>query len=265
MPRNPSTLFIRESSEPKVYPSHVRCFQLEAEGKVEFAQWQHPDLELLEVTQTGIDALRHKVHLGDFALDIGAHTGETTVPLALAAGPTGLVLALEPDPCLYPVLAENARLNPTKTRIDARHLAVSETDGQFQIPQGWPLFRRRPPLQVEGRNLYYMLKTEFPSWLPKLKYVRVDAEGHDLKILESIRPILSERRPHIACGAFGKLVASERLAIYDFLDHLGYNLTNSATRAESAAPLPRQAIGRLNSSNLLAIPRPPRPPRRYAA
>ncbi len=265
MPRNPSTLFIRETSEPKVYPSHIHCFQLEAEGRVEFAQWQHPEADSLEITQTGIDALRAVVSPGDFALDIGAHTGERTVPLALAAGPTGLVLALEPDPCLYPVLAENARLNPDKTRIDARQLAVSDTDGQFQVSQGWPLFRRRPPLQVEGRNLYYMLKTEFPSWLPKLKYVRVDAEGHDLKILESIRPILSERRPTIACEVFGKLVASERLAIYDFLDHLGYNLTNREASSESAAPLPRQAMARLKNFDLLATPRPPRPPRRYAA
>lgn len=265
MPRNPSTLFVRDSSEPKVYPSHVRCFQLAGEGEVEFAQWQRPEPELSELNQSVVDSLREVVGPGDFALDIGAHTGEWTVPLALAAGSTGLVLAIEPDPCLFPVLAENARLNPSKTSIDARNLAVSDTDGQFQVPQGWPLFRRRPPLQVEGRNLYYMLKTEFPSWLPKLKYVRIDAEGHDFKILESIRPILSERRPHIACEAFGKLLASERLAIYDFLDHLGYNLTNKGAPRANAPALPRQAAGKLKNLELLAMPRPPRPPRRFAA
>jgi FkbM family methyltransferase len=265
MSRNPSTLFFRAApAESKAYPSHVRTFHCEEYGKVEFAEWQHPSYQQTDFAAESL-RLRELVQPGDFVLEIGAHAGGCTVPLALAAGSTGLVLALEPDASLYPVLAENARLNATKTHIDARHLAVSDTDGQFEVPQGWPLFRRRPPLQVEGRNLYYMLKTEFPSWLPKLKYVRVDAEGHDLKILESIRPILSERRPAIACEVFGKLVASERLAIYDFLDHLGYNLTNSAAPTGSDAPLPRQAITRIKAFDLLATPRPPRPPRRYAA
>ena len=280
MTRNPSPLFLWGDTEPLVYPHHVKTFDLPKDGPVDYAQWEHPQETPKEITQSAVNQLRQVLSPGDFAIDIGAHTGDTTLPIALATGPTGLVLALEPNPYVFPVLAENARLNPSKARIDARNIAATQSDGQFvfhysdrdycnggfKTQQKWPLFRRRHPLQVEGRDFYYLLKTEYPNWLPKLKYVKVDAEGYDLKILESIRPILSERRPTIACEVFRKLVASERFAIYDFLEDLGYDVAQFEPRTNQVGPpLPRQAMTKSKHFDLLATPRPPRLPRRRAA
>jgi FkbM family methyltransferase len=136
------------------------------------------------------------------------------------------------------VLATNASLNGDKTNIEPHNFAATADDGQFtfhytdgmycnggfKTEQKWPLFRRRHPLLVQGRNLNYVLKTKYPQWLRKLSYVKIDTEGYDLKILQTLLPTLSERRPVVRCEVFRKLVAGERYALYDFFTQLGYDV-----------------------------------------
>jgi FkbM family methyltransferase len=51
-----------------------------------------------------VDFYQRFLTKGAVAIDIGAHTGDTTVPMALAAGNTGLVLAFEPNQYVYKIL-----------------------------------------------------------------------------------------------------------------------------------------------------------------
>lgn len=271
MSRTRSPLFVRSSAAQAVeYGYHINRFDLPTDGRVDYAQWEHPQETEKRLEQQTVDGVRAFVQPGDFALDIGAHTGDTTLPMALAAGPSGLVLALEPNPFVYRILATNAGLNREKTRIDALNFAATQEDGEFtfhysdrdycnggfKTQQKWPLFRRRHPLKVQGRNLLILLKTEYARWLPKLRYVKVDAEGYDLKILESIRPILAERRPTIACEVFRKLVASERYAIHDFLTRLGYNVLRYEPRNNSfGEAVQREQMTQFKHFDILALPR----------
>jgi len=214
----------------------VRDFDLAQDGRVRFAQWLHPYDRRKTITQAEVDALRRFVSPGDFVIDVGAHTGDTSVPMALAAGATGRTLALEPNPHVYRILKQNASLNGEKTKIVPRCLAATNVDGTFvfhysdasfcnggfRSQQRWRLYRRKYPLTVEGRNLLQMLRTEFAAWLPKLTYIKVDAEGYDRAILASIMPILRERRPVIRTEVFRKLMAGERYGLFDLLTVAGY-------------------------------------------
>ena len=67
-----------------------------------------------------------------------------------------------------------------------------------------------------------MLETDFVDWLPKLSYIKVDAEGYDRAILESIRPIIRGRRPVIRTEVYRKLLARERHELFDLLAKAGY-------------------------------------------
>ncbi len=161
----------------------IRQFRLPHEGLVEYAQWQHPYDMPKTMTQPAVDAVRQFVSPGDFVIDIGAHSGDTTVPMALAAGPAGCTLALEPNPYVYKILVANAALNRQKTNIVPCCCAATEHDGNFvfhysdaafcnggfRSQQRWPIFRRKHALTVAGRNLLQMLQTEFANWLPKLR------------------------------------------------------------------------------------------------
>ena len=244
-----SRLFHRRASVPFAqYGYQVRDFSLPKDGRVQYAQWLHPYDQPKIMTQAGVDAVRQFVKPGDFVIDIGAHAGDTTVPMAIAAGATGCTLALEPNMHVFRVLEQNAALNRDKTNIVPRCLAATDSDGQFvfhysdasfcnggfKSQQRWWFYRRKYPLIVQGRNLLRMLRSEFADWLPKLTYIKVDAEGYDRAILASILPLLHEHRPVIRTEVFRKLVAAERHALFDLLAAAGYSIHRYR---ESANPL----------------------------
>src|SRR6478752_6435636 len=113
------------------YGYDVREFDLPQDGLVQYAQWQHPYDQTKTITQSAVDAIRQFVSPGDFVIDVGAHSGDTAVPMALAAGQGGCTLALEPNPYVYKVLVANAALNGGKTNIVPRCCAATQDEGDF--------------------------------------------------------------------------------------------------------------------------------------
>jgi FkbM family methyltransferase len=246
----------------------LREFQLEADGRVHFAQWRHPRDRRLTITQEDVDELRQFIRPGDFAIDVGAHSGDTTVPIALAAGSTGCVLALEPNPHVFKILEANAGLNRDRTCIVPRCLAATAEDGDFVFSYGDASYcnggmaarrrnplKRRYPLKVSGRNLLRLLRAEFAGWLPKLRYIKVDAEGFDRRILETIRPLLEERLPMVRCEVFRGLSRGERFALFDLLKDCGYGLHRYESGAEPRGRLlSRDDMSRERHFDVLALP-----------
>ena len=250
--------------------TEVHTFDLPTDGAVQYARWRHPGETPKVIAQDEVDGLRIFLKPGDFAIDIGAHTGDTTVPMALAAGKFGCVLALEPNPHVYKVLELNASFNCERTNIVPRCVASTREDGSFVFHYGdasycnggfrsqqrWKFFRRKYPLTVTGRNLHRLLHTEYSQWLPKLTYVKVDAEGYDRVILESILPVLSELRPVIRAEVFRKLMVSERYALFDMLASLGYQVHRFNGGAEPRGVLlSRRNMTAGKHFDVLAVPR----------
>lgn len=248
----------------------VRDFRLATDGLVQYAQWLHPYERTQTIAQDEVDGLRKFIRPGDFAIDVGAHTGDTTIPMALAAGRAGCVLALEPNPYVFKVLQMNAGLNPALTRIEPHCVAATERDGAhvfhysdasfcnggFRSQQRWRLFRRQHPLSVAGRNLLDLLRAEYADWLPRLSYVKVDAEGYDRAILQSILPVLRAQRPVVRTEVFRKLLASERRDLYDLLATAGYEVFRFAGGATPQGPLlRREDMSREKHFDVLAVPR----------
>ncbi len=218
------------------YGFDIRRFRLPRDGEVEYAQWKHPFEKAKEISQDDVDGLRRFIRAGDTAVDVGAHTGDTTVPMALACGRDGLAIALEPNPHVFKVLEENARRNPDKTRIAPLNFAATENDGEFQFHywdasfgNGGYLSRlrnqrhgHRYPLRVKGRNLERYLRANFAEQLPRLSFLKTDCEGYDKDVLRSLRGILKEFRPVVVCEVHKKLDGDERSELFDVLHDAGY-------------------------------------------
>ncbi|MDE2461182.1 MAG: FkbM family methyltransferase, partial [Gammaproteobacteria bacterium] len=107
------------------YGFDIQRFVLEKDGEIEYAAWRHPKEKPKHFYQAQVDAIRGFLSAGDYALDIGAHTGDSTLPIALAVGASGGVLALEPNPHVYKILAANAGLNKHKTNIQPLMFAAT--------------------------------------------------------------------------------------------------------------------------------------------
>jgi FkbM family methyltransferase len=221
---------------PQKYGWELERYELPREGCVEFAQWQHPQQKQTVPTQEGIDELRTFLREGDFAIDVGAQVGDTTVPMALVAGRAGCVLALEPNKYVYPVLVENALLNPTRTNIEPLMVAAAAVPGEVEFEYSDAGFcngglhenisRWRHghafKLRVKAIRLETLVREEYAHRLSRLKYIKTDCEGYDLSVLTSIEPLLREFRPYLKVEVYKHSKLEYRRDLLAFLRGLGY-------------------------------------------
>lgn len=231
---------------PRSYGFEVRSFDLPTEGRVEYAQWLHPGETAKRVDQGSVDELRRFLSPGDVAIDIGAHTGDSTIPIALAVGRTGCVIALEPNPYVFPVLAYNATLNRGKTNIVPCPFAAAPSDGSMEFEysdagycnggrhEGISRWRHGHAfrLPVQGRDLHAHLQRSHPDLVPRIRYIKVDAEGYDLAILESLTALIADRRPYIKAEVYKHATASQREALFAFLVGHSYTVHRVASERE---------------------------------
>ena len=224
--------------KPRTYGHRVRVFELPDDGRVEYAQWLHPKEPEKTLTAEGMRELRRYLSPGDVAIDIGAHVGDSTLPLALAVGRSGCVLALEPNPYVFGVLEQNAALNPDRTRIIPLPFAATPEDGELEFEysdagfcnggmhEGISRWRHAHAfrLKVQGRNLETFLEREHPALLPRLRFIKTDAEGYDHSILVSLSRLLAERRPYVRAEVFKLTSEPQRREMHRFLTGLGYEI-----------------------------------------
>jgi len=222
----------------KEYGYKIKQFEIQGLGKVEYAQWLHPFEGPKEVNSEQINFYKKLAKSGEAIIDIGAHTGDTTVPMALAVGKDGIVLGLEPNQYVYKILEKNAELNPELTNIVPLPFAATKEDGEFVFNYSDASFcnggylsqiknqkhRHFYELKVQGKNFSKYLRENYAEWLPKTSLLKVDAEGYDSEILEDMADIISEFRPNIMAECYKKLTMEERHRLYDSIASHNYTV-----------------------------------------
>lgn len=218
------------------YGYDVNVFAVEGYGKIEYAQWLHPFESKKEITRKQIDFFGQFISKGDFIIDIGAHTGDTTVPMAVATGKEGVVLGLEPNPYVFKILQKNADLNPTSGKIIPLPFAATQQEGTFVFNYSDASFcnggyldkiknnkhNHHYELEVQGINLQDYLQKEYQNSLPRLALLKVDAEGYDKEILKTLPVILETFRPTILAECYKRLDQEERADLYQTIATKGY-------------------------------------------
>jgi FkbM family methyltransferase len=261
--------FFGFKGKPKKYSYELVEFNLEHFGVVRYAQWNHPAESRKAITSQLVEGYQGYIAEGDFCIDIGAHSGDTTLPMALAAGKSGCVLALEPNPYVYHVLQKTARANPRLTNIFPLMAAAGKEEGFMEFEYSDSGFcnggrHENMPFLVHGHafrqrvfsiDLEKELRSDFESFLPRLSFLKVDAEGYDLYILLSIERIILEYRPIIKAEVFKKTSSEYRQDLLRFFEMANY----SAYRIDSeplgkGEKLTSETISNQTHYDILALP-----------
>lgn len=157
--------------------------------------------------------LERVVHPGNVCVDVGANYGLYTHALSRLAGPTGRVLAVEPQPGPFKVLAASLVFAADRN-VELHQLALGELParGLLSLPfrKGLPVpgrafltvgargaganaeFGSARELEVEVETLDGLCAR---TGLPGLDFVKADVEGAELLVLRGGSAVLTAHRP----------------------------------------------------------------------
>ncbi len=222
------------------YEHKVDKFEIDGQ-QIEFANWLNPLVKDKKITAKEIHFFKEYIPEGTFAIDIGANIGDLTVPIALAAGKQGLVLGIDPNPRVFKILQANSQLNPGSTHIVPLKMAAVENEctyyfasSEASMSNGGLIeklddnshgkFKLKDPIQ--GVNIVKYLETHYADWLPKLSFIKIDAEGLDYFILKTLEPLLQKYRPVIIAEIYEQLTEEIRSNIFSLLKKYEYTIFN---------------------------------------
>lgn len=223
----------------QIYPPRTDSFVVEGLGQVQFANWTNPLIAPVELDVPMIGFFKKFVKEGDLVIDIGANIGDTTVPMALAAGKSGMTLGFDPNPYVFAILKANAALNSDKTNIVPYLNAISVKEEEFYLVSSEASFGNAGisptkeskhgkfvhPEKIKGVNLENLLNIRYADRLSRLSLIKVDTEGYDKEILKSISGLIADRKPVIIAESFGDSSPEAKMELFDVIARHGYNIS----------------------------------------
>lgn len=141
---------------------------------------------------------------GQIVLDVGANVGVISLMAAKRVRPQGRVLAFEPVAPNAERLTANLALNGF-THVEVYRLALSDREGESRI---WipahrnlgmcSLHEREEPGEFQPVKLTRLdsFLAEYP--VPRLDWIKVDVEGHEMAFLRGARGVIARFRPAMA-------------------------------------------------------------------
>jgi FkbM family methyltransferase len=159
---------------------------------------------------------------GDWVIDVGANIGHYSKRLSELVGPAGRVLAIEPVPETFSILADNA-LHFPYANLSLLNFAASDVFGVTGVSI--------PRLRSGLRN-YYMASIDREAdalqvmTLPldslllekRISLVKIDVEGHEMKVLVGMAVMLERDHPAL-------IVETHSREVELMLEHIGYSVS----------------------------------------
>jgi FkbM family methyltransferase len=160
-----------------------------------------------EWTEAECALLANHLRPGDNVIDVGAHVGAHSVPLARAIAPSGVLLAFEPQGFLFDLLAANlSRNGVSNARLHNAGCGGRCAVATFPAPDyGQPAnFGARsfttPELShagadAPGHDRVSIVSIDSCCDLDQLRLIKVDVEGMELDVLKGAKDVIRRLRP----------------------------------------------------------------------
>jgi FkbM family methyltransferase len=141
----------------------------------------------------------------EIGVDVGAYVGQNTSAMALATGSSGRVIAFEPHPRISQILQQNCEswcVYSQLAPISVQQMALSDQAGEatlsepidFEENQGSSTLNSSTNTQNEYSVPLETLDTFFANESSALGLVKLDVEGHELKVLQGAITLLKAER-----------------------------------------------------------------------
>lgn len=222
----------------KEYPITVNSFSLTDYGVVKFPKWENPLVQNHQIKNEDIAFFKKFLQKGDVAIDIGANIGRMSMLMSLVSGKEGLVLSFDPNPYVFKILQQTAKLNLNITNILPYNYAITEFEEEFYYNSSEASFNNGGiskekqsrhgkfslSTKIKGIQLYPFVKSHFPERLSRLKLIKIDTEGYDVEIIKSISALLIEYKPTVISECFKTSTQNQRFEHFDLLKSKGYSL-----------------------------------------
>lgn len=182
------------------------------------------------------DFYRGLLKPGDACIDVGAHVGRHTLPMASCVAPSGRIFAFEPLPTAAGQLRATLAATPHLGElVELEECALSETAGEtdFTYVQNNPGYSGLLPRHYDTPVVTQIIRVavhrldDMAERMPRIRYVKIDCEGGELRVLRGARDLLRRDRPVVSfessdagLGEYGYSAGD----IFDFWDGLGYDV-----------------------------------------
>ena len=165
-----------------------------------------------------LDVLLAFTKPGDTFVDIGAHIGTVSIPMALKGAK---VISFEPSDDAFPLLTSNAKLN--NVSIDIRKKGVGEKRGDATLQTGVKGNAGSRSLVEGGDVVVVPLDDE----ITHADTIKIDVEGMELYVLRGAEQLITKSQPIIVFEMNGIQMSFYKTKIQSvesfFRDH-GYRL-----------------------------------------
>ncbi|XZN90149.1 MAG: FkbM family methyltransferase [Microcoleus sp.] len=222
-------------------------------GQFIYAEWNHPYERTRDWAKDSLYLIKTErwgeyILPGTIAIDIGAHTGDTALPMAILTGSTGMVLAFEPNPHVYKVLEVNQSLNKDEMNIEIFDAAIMANEGIYDFTYGdseccnggyddlleWNTTNPDVTvIPVKGVNLVTFLQSrfgqEYDRVIKRLSFIKIDCEGYDKEVIKTIKPIIDVAKPALFVEWFINFNQEQTDDLFQSIHNLGYSCYNPIT------------------------------------
>ena len=156
----------------------------------------------IQVQQAFIRSLR----AGDRVWDVGANIGYLALVAARIVGPTGTVLAIEPDPQCAEAVRRNAALNDLR-QVDVVEAAAARAGGTADLvvvrDRLWTRLASVGDHHESERTARVRTIALDDVEAPPPTLVKIDVEGAELDVVAGMSRLLREARPIVVCEMHG--------------------------------------------------------------
>ena len=77
---------------------------------------------------------------------------------------------------------------------------------------------------MQGRNVHALLKQSYSELIPKIRFVKIDTEGYEPFVLESLRELITQTKPYMKIEVYTHLSHERRRALHRSITSLGYTI-----------------------------------------